>query len=133
MVDEEDKQTVMEQLTRYDRFGNWNRVPAVVAVPPKAPNTQQKWVAVNASAGVIDPTIRQPDPERKALCGRYDHYCLAINAPCLSYWYADELPRCIALTVVFAVIFSILTTPLVLLCFVPMIHRMIKVSKLGSI
>ena len=48
------------------------------------------------------------------------------NEYCLCYWYADELPRCIALTVVFAVIFSILTTPLVLLCFVPMIRRMIK-------
>ena len=42
MVDEEDKQTAMKQLTCYDRFGNWNRVPAVMAVPPKASNTQDK-------------------------------------------------------------------------------------------
>ena len=120
-MDEEDRQTVMDQLTCYDRLGNWNGVHAVVAVPPKAPNTQEKWVAVNAVAGVIDPSIRQPDPERKAICGRYEH--------CLCYWYADELPRCITLAVVFAVILSILTTPLVLLCFVPMIRRMKKVYK----
>ena len=126
MMDEEDKLTAIKQLTSYDRFANWNRILAVVAVPPKAPNTQEKWVAVNGIDGFVDPTIRQPDPERKALCGRFDQYCFSY---CLSYWYADELPRCITLTVVFAVIFSILTTPLVLLCFMPMIRRMKKVYK----
>ena len=118
-MEEEDRQTVMDQLTCYDRLGNRNGVFAVVAVPPKAPNTQEKWVAVSAVEGVIDPSIQQPDPERKAICGHYECY--------LCYWYADELPRCITLTVVFAVILSILTTPLVLLCFVPMIRRMNKV------
>ena len=120
-MDEEERQTVMDQLTCYDRVGNWNRVFAVLAVPPKAPNTQEKWVAVNGIEGVIDPSIQQPDPERKAICGRYEY--------CLCYWYADELPRCITLAVVSAVILSILTTPLVLLCFVPMIRRMKKVYK----
>ena len=125
-MDEEDRKAVMDQLTSYDRFasavtvGSLNRTLAVVAVPPKASNTQEKWVAVNAVKGVIVPSIRQPDPERKAICGHYEY--------CLCYWYADELPRCIALTVVFAVILSILTTPLVLLCCVPMIYRMSKVN-----
>ena len=121
----EDRNAVMDQITSYDRFasavtvGSLNRAFAVVAVPPKAPNTQEKWVAVSTVEGIIDPSIRQPDPERKAICGHYEY--------CLCYWYANELPRCIALTVVFAVILSILTTPLILLCFVPMIRRMIKV------
>ena len=139
-MDEEDRKVVMDQLTSYDRFmsavtvASLNRTLAVVAVPPKAPNTQEKWlavppkapntqekwVAVNALKGVIDPSIRQPDPERKAICGHYEY--------CLCYWYADELPRCMVLAVVFAVILSILTTPLALLCFVPMIHKMNKVS-----
>ena len=124
-MDQEDRNTVMNQLTGYDRFASaatvasLDRTFAVVAVPPKAPNTQEKWVAVSAVEGVIDPSIQQPDPERKAICGHYECY--------LCYWYADELPRCITLTVVFAVILSILTTPLVLLCFVPMIQRMNKV------
>ena len=125
-MNREDRNAVMNQLTDYDRFASaatvarLNRTFAVVAVPPKAPNTEEKWVAVSALEGVIDPSIRQPDPERKAICGHYER--------CLCYWYADELPRCITLTVVFAVIFSILTTPLVLLCCVPMIQRMKKVS-----
>ena len=122
----EDRKIVMDQITSYDRFesavtvGNLNRTLAVVAIPPKAPNTREKWVAVSPAEGTIDPSIRQPDPNRKAICGYYE--C------CLCYCYADELPCCIALTVVFAVIFSILTTPLVLLCCVPMIQRMKKVS-----
>ena len=119
-MDEEDRKVAMDQLTSYDRFASLNRAFAVVAVPPKPPNTQEKWVAVSAVKRVIDPSIRQPDPERKAICGHY--------ACCLCYWYADELPCCIALTVVFAVILSILTTPLVLLCFVPMIHKINKVQ-----
>ena len=132
-MDEEDRKVVMDQLTSYDRFmsavtvASLNRTLAVVAVPPKAPNTQEKWVAVNAVEGIIDPSIRQPDPNRKAICGRYEQ-CLCYWYY-LCYWYADELPRCITLTVVFAVILSILTTPLVLLCFVPMIRRMKKVYK----
>ena len=125
-MDEEDRKVVMDQLTSYDRFmsavtvASLNRTLAVVAVPPKPPDTQEKWVAVNALKGVIDPSIRQPDPERKAICGHYEY--------CLCYWYADELPRCMVLAALFAVILSILTTPLILLCCVPMIHKMNKVS-----
>ena len=94
----EDRNAVMDQITSYDRFasavtaGSLNRAFAVVVVPPKAPNTQEKWVAVSAVEGVIDPSIQQPDPERKAICGHYEY--------CLCYWYADELPRCIVLAVV---------------------------------
>jgi len=48
----EDRNSVMDQITSYDRFasavtvaGSLNRAFAVVAVPPKALNTQEKWVA----------------------------------------------------------------------------------------
>ena len=126
-MDEEDRKTALSQITNYDQSickqcPHSNRTFAVVVVPPKGPDTQEKWVAVNALKGVINTSIRQPDPERKAICGH--------NECCLCYWYADELPLCIVLAVVSAVIFSILTTPLVLLCFVPMIHRMNKVNKI---
>lgn len=122
----------MNQLMRFDYFASavsqadCNHCIAVVAVPPKAPDTREKWVAVSPAECIIDTNIRQPDPERKALCG----YILGGSVcGCLCYWYDDELPSCIALTVVMAVILSILTTPLVLLCFVPMIHKMNRVSK----
>lgn len=147
------------QLTGYDRFVHsllqvnkntrhdnpFNRYYATVVVPPKAPDTKEKWVAVSPGVApfqgkigtatgraVIDgdeweifADVKQPDPERTAICGGGGE-----NDCCfwLCYWYADELPRCIALAVIFAVILSIFTTPLVLLCFVPMIRRMVKVS-----
>jgi len=146
------------QLTSYDKFvhclsqadsrdrpGNQlNRYYATVVVPPAAPDTKEKWVAVSPVAlfpgqigtatgrAIIDGSqweifadVKQPDPERTTICGGGGE-----NGCCfwLCYWYADELPRCIALAVIFAVILSIFTTPLVLLCFVPMIRRMVKVS-----
>ena len=47
----EDRNSVKDQITSYERFasavtvvGSLNRAFAVVAVPPKAPNTQEKWV-----------------------------------------------------------------------------------------
>ena len=117
------------QLTSYDKFVHslsqadnpLNRYYATVVVPPKAPDTKEKWVGVCAADGSFNPDFRQPDPERIAVCGSNDNGCLC-------YGYADELPRCIVLAVVFTVILSILTTPLVLLCCVPIIHRMNKVS-----
>ena len=130
----EDGRIAMNQLTSFDYFASavsqadFNHYLAVVAVPPIAPDTREKWVAVSPAEGVIDASIRQPDPERKALCG----YILGGSmCGCLCYWYDNELPSCIALTVVMAVILSILTTPLVLLCFIPMIHKMNKVSKVA--
>jgi len=50
----EDRNSVMDQITSYDRFasavtvaGSLNRAFAVVAVPPKAPNTQENgWQLV---------------------------------------------------------------------------------------
>ena len=127
----EDARIAMSQLTCFDHFASavsqadFNHYIAVVAVPPNAPDARDKWVAVSPAEGIIDTSIRQPDPERNALCG----YILGGSVcGCLCYWYDNELPSCIALTVVMAVILSILTTPLVLLCFVPMIHKMNKVS-----
>ena len=110
-------QAIMCFLSGFDQA---NTYFTVVAVPPKAPDTKEKWMGVNPRDGSIKMDIRQPDPERNAVCGNNDNGCLC-------YWYADELPCCTVLAVVSAVILSILTTPLILLCCVPMIHRMIKV------
>ena len=64
-MDEEDRKVAMDQLTSYDRFASLNRAFAVVAVPPKPPNTQEKWVAVSAVKRVINPSIRQPDQRER--------------------------------------------------------------------
>ena len=152
-----DEVAITSQLTSYDKFlhtlsqvdnrHNWpqNRYYAAVVVPPKEPDTKEKWVAVSPVAqypgqigtatgrAVVEGAqwdifadVKQPDPERNAICGGGGE-----NGCCfwLCYWYADELPRCIALAVIFAVILSIFTTPLVLICFVPMIRRMVKVNR----
>ena len=66
-MDEEDRKAVMDQLTSYDRFasavtvGSLNRTLAVVAVPPKASNTQEKWVAFSVLKGVIDSSMNKVD------------------------------------------------------------------------
>ena len=106
------------QLTSYDKFLHTlsqvdkpsNRYYAAVVVPPKAPDTKEKWVAVSPVAlspgqigtatgrAVIDgdqweifADVKQPDPERTAICGGGGE-----NGCCfwLCYWYADKLPRC---------------------------------------
>ena len=126
-MNEEDRKTALSQITTYDGFlagismANGQSHYTAVVVPPKAPNTKEKWVGVCAADGSFNTTFRQPDPERIAVCGSNDNGCLC-------YGYADELPRCIVLAVVFTVILSILTTPLLLLCCVPMIHGMNKVN-----
>ena len=126
-MDEEDRKTALNQITTYDQLlssfsiVNGQRHFTAVVVPPKAPNTKEKWVGVCAADGSFNTGFRQPDPERIAVCGNND-------SGCLCYGYADELPRCIVLAVVFTVVLSIFTTPLVLLCCVPMIHGMNKVS-----
>ena len=123
-MDEEDRRIAKSQVTGYNVFlsGFHETGPyfTLVAVPPKAPDTKEKWIGVNPRDGSIKMDIRQPDPERNVICGNNDNGCLC-------YWYADELPCCTVLAVVSAVILSILTTPLILLCCVPMIQRMIKV------
>ena len=126
-MDEEDRKTALSQITTYDQLFssfslvNGQRHFTAVVVPPKAPNTKEQWVGVCAADGSFNPDFRQPDPERIAVCGSNDNGCLC-------YGYADELPRCIVLAVVFTVILSIFTTPLVLLCCVPIIRGMNKVS-----
>ena len=126
-MNEEDRKIALSQITTYDQFlssisiVNGQRHYTAVVLPPKAPNTKEKWVGVCAADGSFNTSFRQPDPERIAVCGNNDNGCLC-------YGYADELPRCFVLAVVFTVILSILTTPLLLLCCVPMIHGMNKVN-----
>lgn len=131
-MNEEDRKTALSQITTYDGFlagismANGQSHYTAVVVPPKAPNTKEKWVGVCAADGSFNTSFRQPDPERTAVCGSNDNGCLC-------YGYADELPQCIVLAVVFTVILSIFTTPLLLLCCVPMIHGMNKVNNVCTL
>ena len=88
-MDEEDSKTAFSQITDYDKFvskqcPHSNRTHAVVVVPPKTPNTQEKWVAVSPVGGVINTSIQQPNPERKVICGH--------NECCLCYWLLMSSP-----------------------------------------
>ena len=92
-----------------------------VAVPlqPKPPEDKERWVSVGAFG--VNENIKQPDPEKKVLCAHVVYGC------CPTYWYADEAPPCLALTIVFAVLCFILLTPLSLLCFIPAAIQLKKV------
>ena len=92
-----------------------------VAVPlkPKPPEDKERWVSVGAYG--VDGNIKQPDPEKKVLCAHVVYGC------CPTYWYADEAPPCLALTIIFAVLCFILLTPFSLLCFIPAAIQLKKV------
>ena len=82
----------------------------------------EKWVIVEDHT-TIDENVIQPDPDRQALfgvptVGRLDG---------IRYTYGDELPKKITQATVCAVIFSILATPLTLICIIPMILKLKKV------
>ena len=82
----------------------------------------EKWVIVE-NHETIHENVTQPDSNRQALfgvpaVGRLGGIC---------YTYGDELPKKITQATVCAVICSILATPLVLICIIPMILRLKKV------
>ena len=82
----------------------------------------EKWVIVE-NHRTIHENVTQPDPNRQALFG-------VANAGRLGgirYTYGDELPNKITEATVCAVICSILTTPLVLICIIPVILKLKKV------
>jgi len=109
-------------------IGNkWSGTPAkeerLVRVIKDEDDQHERWVVFRT---VRDITIRidnieQPNPERQALSG-FQRPDKGIN-----YTYADELSRKINFGIVFTVICSILTTPVALLCFIPMILHLRKV------
>ena len=77
----------------------------------------EKWVIV----GTINDNITQPDPDRQALSGAY-------TVDGVRYTYGDELPKKITQATVCAAICSVLATPLVLICIIPMILKLKKVG-----
>ena len=68
---------------------------------------------------IINENITQPDPNRQALVG-------ADTLEGIHYTYGNELPKKIILATVRAVICSILATPLVLICIIPLILNKLK-------
>ena len=69
----------------------------------------------------VDDNIRQPDPGRLVLCACIHDY------GCICYGYHDEIKAWSRTTLIFAVVFAILTTPLALLCFLPALCFLKKV------
>ena len=89
---------------------------------PITRNGKEIWVAVNPVTSTVSMDVPQPDPERQVLCsgeGNYGNTC---------YCYADQLPISIICTLIFTVISAVVFTPLSLLCCIPMVRHLWKVS-----
>ena len=92
----------------------------IVCLPPKNTGENDRWVLVNPTTNEIaDVVIQQPDPGRTAV--------LAPLCKPLPYCYADQLRGILALSIILTIILSVISTPLVLLCCVPMIRGIKKV------
>ena len=98
----------------------------IVPIPPKSDGEPERWVAVEPLSKNIQTNIRQPDPERAVLCASWN------NFGCINYCYGDKLSCYIISSVIFTAIFSVFSTPLLLLCCIPMIRNLMKVSSLQS-
>ena len=127
ILTEEERRIVLSQITSLDRFAaasdNFsNGSRAIVCVPPRAEGDNERWIAVNPLSQQIDFNIRQPDQNRTVLYASENKY------GCNSYYYNDQLSCCIIWTIIATVIFSILTTPVILLCCIPMIKKMKQVT-----
>ena len=82
----------------------------------------EKWVIVENHRTIYE-NVTQPDSNRQALFG----VPAVGRLGGIRYTYGDELPKKITQATVCAVICSILTTPLVLICIIPMILKLKKV------
>ncbi len=87
-----------------------------VCLPPRKAGENEKWVAIDPLTHQVNADIPQPDPNRTVLY------------PDCGYCYTDKLGPCIKAAIVSTVIFSILTTPIILLCCIPMIKKMKQVN-----
>ena len=93
---------------------------STVCLPPKNTGENDRWVLFNFTSNEIaDVVIQQPDPGRTAV--------LAPLCKPLPYCYADQLRGILALSIILTIILSVISTPLVLLCCVPMIWGIKKV------
>ena len=124
---DEERQIALNQLTFYDRLSSslaaakQQTIYCVVPIPPKHRGQPERWVVVEPLSQNIQTDIRQPDPERAVL------FASKNNCGCLTYCYGDKLSCYIISSIIFTVIFSIITTPLLLLCCIPMIINLMKV------
>ena len=104
----------------------------VVPIYPKVAGEQEKWVAIYGYSCRIDTDIEQPDPERRAIYGN-NIGMFGFTEENITYWYADELPYWITVTIVCALVSIILSPPVLRLClticFSFMIYKLIQVRK----
>ena len=99
---------------------------SIVCLPPKNTGENDRWVLFNPTTNQIaDVHIQQPVPGRTAV--------LTPLSKCLPYCYADQLYGILALSIILSMILSVITTPLILLCCVPMIWGIKKVINLSCI
>ena len=112
-----ERQFAINQLRCLDYLKNSRFVP----IPPKHCGEPERWVAVKPFSHGIRTNIRQPDPERAVLCGSHSKYGH------IDYYYGDDLSCYIISSIIFTVILSVITTPLLLLCCIPAIKNLVKV------
>ena len=113
-----ERQIALDQLTFFDTL---RRTSRVVPIPPKNRGEPERWVAVQPRTLNIQTDIQQPDPEKDVLCGRQNIF------GCVNYCYGDKILCYIISSIIFMAIFSVITTPLLLLCCIPMIRNLVKV------
>ena len=121
-VDDADNKQLIQGGPTITRQPRRNEYPSSSNPPPNF-SGRPKWVAVSTlTREVVDPNVKQPDPDRIVLCACINKY------GCIAYGYYDEIPRWHRILLVFAVVFAIFATPLSLLCFIPALQYMKKVS-----
>ncbi len=100
------------------------RYRTVVCVPPRAEGESERWVSVDPFNQQIDTNVEQPQQNRTVLDATVSgHYAI-------KYLYFDQLSSWIMWTIIATVFFSILTSPVILLCCIPMVKKMKRVIKL---
>ena len=107
-----------------DRARGRNHRPVYVRVAKVVEDEHggEEWVIVDNHRSIYK-DIAQPDPNRQALSGKVPNS----GELSIRYTYGDELPKKITQATVCAVICSILATPLVLICIIPMILKLKEV------
>ena len=124
----EERQIAIDQLTSLDvatavmGAAKFRTTYRVVPIPPKSDGEPERWVAVEPLSKNIQTDIRQPDPEKTVLCASRNHL------GCINYCYADKMSCYIISSIIFTAIFSVISTPLLLLCCIPMIRNLMKVG-----
>ena len=100
----------------------YHPVPVIVTQQPAAVARQEQWY----SDGLFgrNYNIAQPDPGRMVLSGSRSRYGF------VRYTYADQLPCLISCFITCAAIMVILGTPLSLICSIPAVIQLKKVSRL---